>query len=85
MMTKNFPRLQEAMDFATKNTSLPELGRVLLVTACSSAKARSIASVCKPSYGNTATTKGDVGDLMCPTALLKASQPVSCTCRLLGS
>ena len=50
MMTKNFPRLQEAMDFATKkNTSLAELGRfseVLLVTACSSAKARSIASVC---------------------------------------
>ena len=39
----NFPRLQEAMDFVTKNTSFTELGRfseVLLVTACSSAKAR---------------------------------------------
>ena len=45
--SKNFLRLQEAMDFATKKKTLLSpseayFSEVLLVTACSSAKARSV-------------------------------------------
>ena len=47
---KEFPEIARGYGFChKKNTSFPEIGRfsqVLQVTACSSAKARSIASVC---------------------------------------
>ena len=80
MMTKNFLRLQEAMDFAIKkNISLAELGRFSEVCRLQRVAQlrRDLPRVYVPSYGNTAMTKGAVGDLMCRTALLKKVRNLS--------